>query len=71
MTLKCAPCTDQAISDGQPDQTDIPDAVTIVPIVQTFTVGGQQIAAPVQIPVCYPCRKQQLGAVSRSGLAVA
>lgn len=68
--MKCCPCTDKAITDGQPG-TDVPEAATMAPSVQTFTVNGQQIAAPVVLPVCLECRKNQLGVVSRSGLAVA
>lgn len=71
MDLKCAPCTDQRIADGQPDATGIPDALTIVTVVQTFNAGGQQIAAPVMLPVCYACRQKQLGVVSKHGLVTA
>jgi hypothetical protein len=75
MELSCAPCTDKAITDGhEPDSEEaarVPDAVTMVPTVQTFNVGGQQIAAPVALPVCYACRQKQLGTVSKRGLVTA
>jgi len=70
--LKCAPCTDQHILDDRGTSPDtVPDAFTITTVMQTFAAGGQQIAAPVQLPVCYPCRKRLLGTVSKAGLAVA
>lgn len=69
--LKCAPCTDQAITTGT-DAGDVPAAYTLAPVVQTFNVGGgQQIAAPIVIPVCWDCRKTQLAPVSRTGLVTA
>lgn len=73
MNLKCSPCTDQAITDGKPAElaAELPDAVTIVPTLQTFVAGGQQIAAPIAMPVCYACRQQQLGKVSKQGLVTA
>jgi hypothetical protein len=71
MTLKCCPCTDKAITDGQPDQADVANAVTIVTVMQSFNAGGQQMAAPVTMPVCYACRQQQLGKVSKHGLVTA
>ena len=69
MTLKCCMCVDKHITDGgsYPDPA-IADACTIVPVVQTFNVGGQQIAAPVSMPVCYGHREEQLGKVSKAGL---
>jgi hypothetical protein len=73
MELKCCPCTDQLIADGGSyPETDLPDACTIVPLVQTFDIGGgQQIAAPVALPVCFDCREKQLGKVSKQGLVTA
>jgi hypothetical protein len=72
MELKCAPCTDQLITDGRSyPEDELPDAVTMVPTVQTFNVGGQQIAAPVTLPVCFACREKQLGKVSKHGLVTA
>ncbi len=70
--LKCAPCTDELITaGGSYPETDLPDAVTLAPLVQTFNVGGQQIAAPLALPVCFGCREKQLGKVSRPGLVTA
>lgn len=69
--LYCAPCTDQAIADGETDVDTIPAAVTIVPVMQEFNVGGRPVAAPVSMPVCYSCRRQQLGVVSKAGLVTA
>jgi hypothetical protein len=69
VNLKCAPCTDEAVIKG--DRTayaDIPDAWTLAPVVQTFNMGGQQIAAPLALPVCVACREKQLGKVSKNGL---
>lgn len=71
MDLRCAPCTDQHITDGDDNDDHIAEAITIVPILQTFTVGGQQIAAPVATPICYQCRRKQLGMVSKTGLVTA
>lgn len=72
MDLKCSPCLDARLSgpDGG-DAVPVPDAVTIVPLLQSFAVNGQQIVAPVPVPVCTECRRKQLGAVSRSGLVTA
>ena len=71
MDLKCAPCTDKHITDGGQDADGVADAVTIVTVLQTFVAGGQQIAAPVSMPVCYDCRQQQVGKVSKHGLVTA
>lgn len=72
MNLKCAPCTDQLITDGRSyPEHELPDAVTMVPTVQAFNVGGQQIAAPVPLPVCFACRSKQLGTMSKRGLVTA
>ena len=75
MTLKCCPCLDQAIADGHSADSEeaayVPVAATLVTVMQPFTVGGQQIAAPVTMPVCYACRKKQLAPVSKSGLVTA
>lgn len=68
--LKCCPHTDEAITNGTPVD-DVPAAVTMAPSVQTFTVNGQQIAAPVVLPVCAGCRQRQLGPASKTGLMVA
>jgi hypothetical protein len=68
--LKCSPCTDQAITDGQ-EMEGVADAFTLAPVVQVFGVNGQQIAAPLALPVCPDCRKKQLATVSKSGLAIA
>lgn len=70
MELKCSPCTDQAITAAQ-DLDGLPDAVTLAPVIQVFAVNGQQIAAPVTLPVCLDCRKQQIVTVSKSGLVTA
>ena len=75
MNLNCAPCTDKCISDGHgPDSEEaarVPEAFTIVTVMQTFNIGGQQATAPVLLPVCYACRQQQLGKVSKHGLVTA
>ena len=71
MDLKCAPCTDKHVTDGRDDRDEIPAAITIVTVLQTFVAGGQQIAAPVPMPVCYDCRQQQVGKVSKHGLVTA
>ena len=75
MDLNCAPCTDKAITDGHGPHSEeaakVPAAVTIVTVLQTFVAGGQQIAAPVPMPVCYDCRQQQVGKVSKHGLVTA
>jgi hypothetical protein len=70
---KCASCLDAAISAADPPGLeDVPDAVVLVTILQTFPVpGGQQMAAPCLVAVCLSCRKQQLGTVSRAGLVTA
>lgn len=68
--LRCSPCTDQAIADDA-DLTAVPGADTMAPVPLITTVLGQQVASVVVIPVCNPCRKAQLGPVSKSGLAVA
>jgi hypothetical protein len=70
---KCAVCLDGAATAGKPFQLgDVPDAVVLVTVVQTFPLaGGQQMAAPVQMAVCVPCREKQLGTVSKTGLVTA
>ena len=68
--MKCCPCTDNAILEDTP-LDDVPEAVTMAPSVQQFTMPGQQIMAPVVLPVCAACRKRQMGVVSKTGLAVA
>jgi hypothetical protein len=72
----CAPCLDSAITGAAPgrpfDPGAVPDAVVLTTVVQTFPIaGGQQIAAPVQMGVCAPCRERQLGTVSKKGLVTA
>ena len=69
--LKCCQCTDDLITGGGTDEASVPDAVTLAPLVQTFTIGGQQIAAPLMVPVCFGCREKQLGRVSKTGLVTA
>ncbi len=71
MDLKCSPCLDQRITDGGDVAGVVPDAVTIVPLLQSFAVNGQQVVAPVPVPVCMDCRRKQLGTVSRTGLVTA
>lgn len=68
--LKCCPHTDKAIIDGTPVD-DVPDAVTMAPVLQMFTVGTQKVPMPVVLPVCADCRKNQLGVVSKTGLVTA
>jgi hypothetical protein len=70
---KCAPCLDAAITSSEPGGLEsVSDAVVLTTVVQVFPMaGGQQMAAPVLMPVCLPCRKQQLGAVSKTGLVTA
>lgn len=68
--LNCCPCTDDAIINSTPIK-DVPAAVTMAPSAQMFTINGQQIMAPVVLPVCAPCRKNQLGIASKTGLVVA
>ena len=68
--LKCCPCTDKAIADGEVDLDQVDMAVTFAPSMQTFTLQGQQISAPCVIPVCVDCRKRQMGVVSKTGLMV-
>jgi hypothetical protein len=72
MGLNCVLCTDEAITAGyglgSEEVAAIPLAFTLAPLVQTFNVGGQQIAAPLALPVCFPCREKQLGKVSKNGL---
>lgn len=68
--LRCCPCTDKAIADGTPLE-DVPEAFTMAPSMQVFTMGAQQVSAPCTIPVCADCRKRQMGAVSKTGLTVA
>jgi hypothetical protein len=65
--LKCCPCLDEAIAGGQ-DAADVPDAVTMAPMFQTFNVGGQQVGGVVPVPVCLDHRKKQLGVTSKTGL---
>ena len=67
--LACCPCTDIAISKDTPIE-DVPVAFTMAPSVQAFTVGGQDVMAPVVIPVCVDCRRKQLGVTSKTGLYV-
>ena len=69
MDLKCSPCLDARITAG--GDAAVPDAVTLVPVLQSFAVNGQQVVAPVPVPVCMECRRKQLGKVSRAGLVTA
>lgn len=72
MELKCCPCTDDLITSGDTyPETAIPDAVTIAPVLQAFIIGGQQVTAPVMLPVCFSCRGKQMGQVSKQGLVTA
>ena len=69
---KCGACLDTAITSGRPlDLSSVPDAVVLVTVMQMFPMPGQQIAAPVQMSVCVPCRERQLGTVSKAGLVTA
>ena len=70
---KCAPCLDRVITSGKPAVlADVPDAVVLVTLVQQFNMGGgQQLAAPCLAGVCFSCRQQQLGTVSKTGLVTA
>jgi hypothetical protein len=67
--LRCCPCTDNAITNDTAIE-DVPPAITMAPSIQTFTIGGQEVRAPVTIPVCLDCRKRQMGIVSKTGLIV-
>lgn len=67
--LRCCPCTDNALTNDTP-LADVPVAITMAPSVQQFTMPGQQIMAPVVLPVCADCRKRQMGVVSKTGLMV-
>lgn len=71
--MKCCPCTDELITSGRryPQDADLPDAVTLVPSMQTFSMGGQTVSAPLALPVCFACREKQLGRASRTGLITA
>jgi len=71
MDLKCSPCLDARITAGGAVAGVVPDAVTLVPVLQSFAVNGQQVVAPVPVPVCMECRRKQLGKVSRVGLVTA
>jgi hypothetical protein len=68
--LRCCPCTDQNIADGG-DPGDVPAAVTLAPVMQTFAMGGQQVMGVVNMPVCYKCRSAQLKPLSKTGLVTA
>lgn len=69
---KCTMHTDEAINRHmKPEEIRIdslPDAVVLVPTLQTFAAGGQQVTVPVMMPVCMECRINQLKPVSKSGL---
>lgn len=75
MTFKCAPCLDQAITDGHAADSEeaayVPVAATLVTVMQPFSAGGQTIMAPVTMGVCYSCRQKQLAPVSKTGLVTA
>jgi hypothetical protein len=71
MDLKCLLCVDQHIADGGSDPEGLPDACTLVTVIQNFNVGVQQMAVPVTMAVCYGCRKKQLAPVSKNGLVTA
>ena len=67
--LKCCLCLDGAIANWTSvDTADIPDAVTLAPVFQTFSVAGQQVGGVVPVPVCLDHRRQQLGVASKTGL---
>ena len=68
MNLKCCLCTDLRVAN--PDYL-VADAYTIVPMLQSFNVGGQQVAGVVALPVCLPCRIDQIGKASKQGLLAA
>ena len=69
-SLKCLPCTDDLIASGRsyPEDAELPAADTMAPLVQTFTAAGQQIMAPLMVPVCFTCRRKQLAPLSKTGL---
>ena len=69
---KCTSCLDGAITKGEPfDIEEIADAVVLIALVQTFSLGGgQQLVAPCLAAVCLNCRKKQLGTISKTGLAL-
>ena len=69
--LKCCPCTDELITACGTYVSQVSAAVTLAPLVQAFNAGGQQIMAPLALPVCFACREKQLGRVSKSGLVTA
>jgi hypothetical protein len=65
--LRCCPCLDAAIERGA-SLDDVPAAITMAPVVQGFTMQGNQVMAPVVVPVCAECRKRQMGIKSKAGL---
>ncbi len=69
--MKCVMCIDKLISEDKDAPEAAGEAVTEVAIVQSFSIGGQQIMSAVVVPVCFGCRKDQLGAVSKKGLVTA
>jgi hypothetical protein len=67
--MKCITHLDAMIMNGSEfSENDIPDAVTVVTVIQQFAVGGGQVTAPAQVPVCIACRREQLAPLSRAGL---
>ena len=66
--MKCCPCTDQMIIDGHADEDTLPDAITMAPVVQSIPIGGQQLTGFVTMPVCFRCRQEMMGKVSKTGL---
>lgn len=68
--MKCAPCTDQLVIDGGSyPETDLPDAVTMSPVVQTVFTNGTMVGGLVMMPMCFACRAKTLSTVSKAGLA--
>ena len=69
--MKCCQCVDQLIAEGGSyPETDLPDADTLVPVVQSVMSQGGHIVGLVALPVCFDCRQKMLKNVSKTGLAL-
>jgi hypothetical protein len=59
-SLACAICTDKHCS-GTITEEEVGPAYTMAAVLQTFQSAMGAVAGVVALPVCLPCRKEQVG----------
>jgi hypothetical protein len=70
MEMLCVFCVDEHCA-GQITLDKVEKAVTLVPHVQAFGIGGQQMASLVAVPSCVMHRKRQVATTPKSNLVQA